>query len=97
MSDQLFCVSSHHTDACGQTPDIDGDEPGKYFGYFANQHGEQSIFVYDYKTHEASVLMGDLGWDDAHRVVDGRVEGVMLTESEAAWVHACWFAVSTAR
>ena len=80
------------TDNCGPAPSADGDEAGKYYGYFANQYGEQAVFVYDYQTDEASVWMGDADWHDAHRVVDGRVEGVILNESEAAWIRACWLA-----
>ena len=29
----------------GQPPAVDGDEPGKYYGYFANQYGEQAVFI----------------------------------------------------
>jgi hypothetical protein len=93
----LFRVSNHHTDDCGAAPAVDGDERGKYFGYFANPHGEQAVFLYDHQTHEASVWMGDAGWGDAHRVVDGRVEGIILTESETAWVRACWLAATEGR
>jgi hypothetical protein len=57
----LFRVSNHHTDDCGQPSTVDGDEPGKYFGYFANPDGEQAVFIYDYQTHEAFVRMGDAG------------------------------------
>lgn len=92
----LFRISNHHTDSCGQAPVVDGDEPGKYYGYFANQYGEHSVFIYDYHTQEASVRMGHMGWDDAHRVVDGRVEGIILNESEAAWMRACWMATAKA-
>ena len=66
----------------------------KYFGYFANQYGEQSVFVCDHATCEASVWMGDTGWGKAHRVVDGRPEGIILTESEAVWIRACWLAAA---
>lgn len=90
----LFRVSNHHTDNCGPAPAVDGDEAGKYYGYFANQHGEQAVFVYDYQTDEASVWMGDTGWHDAHRVLDSHVEGVILNESEAAWICACWLAAA---
>jgi hypothetical protein len=38
--------------------------------------------------------MGDSGWGEAHRVVDGRVDGIILTESETAWVRACFFNIS---
>jgi hypothetical protein len=36
--------------------------------------------------------MGDAGWHDVHRVHDGRAEGLVLTESEALWLRACWLA-----
>ena len=90
----LFKVSNHHTDHCGPAPSVDGDEAGKYYGYFANQFGEQAVFVYDYQTNEASVWMGDTHWHNAHRVVDGRLEGVILNESEAAWIRACCLATA---
>ena len=94
MFPPLFRVSNHHQRDCGQPPVIDGDGAGKYFGYFSNQRGEQAVFVYDYQTNEASVWMGDTGWSNAHRVVDGRVDGIILAESEAAWIHACWLAAA---
>ena len=90
----LFRISNHHTEDCGQPPAIDGDGTGKYVGYFANQYGEQAVFVYDYQTREASVRMGETGWGKAHRVVDGRTEGIILTESEAMWIRACWLAAA---
>jgi len=92
----LFRISNHHTGNSGQPPVVDGDEPDKYHGYFANRYGEQAVFIYDYGTHEASVRMGDAGWDNVHRVVDGRVEGVILNEEEAAWIRACWLATAKA-
>ena len=97
LESPLFKVSNHHKDNCGQPPAVDGDEPGKYFGYFANPNGEQAVFVYDYQTDEASVWMGDTDWHNAHRVVDGRVQGVILNESEAAWIRACWLATAEGR
>ena len=90
----LFRISNHHAEDCGQPPAIDGDGAGKYVGYFANQYGEQAVFVYDYQTREASVWMGDTGWGKVHRVVDGRTEGIILTESEATWIRACWLAAA---
>jgi len=90
----LFRISNHHTQDCGQPPAIDGDTAGKYVGYFANQYGEQAVFVYDYQTREASVWMGETGWGKAYRVVDGRTEGITLTESEATWIRACWLAAA---
>ena len=90
----LFRISNHHTHICGQPPTVDGDQPAKYHGYFANRYGEQAVFIYDTDTHQASVRMGDAGWDNVHCVVDGRVEGIILNEEEAAWIRACWLATA---
>jgi len=88
----LFVVFNHHTDGAGRPPSVHGDGPGKYYGYFANECGEQAIFVYDYETEQASVQMGDAGWGSIHRVIDGRAQGLNLTEAEVQWIQACWLA-----
>jgi len=92
MAELLFTVSNHHTKACAPTTRFDGDERGAYLGYFSNEHGEQAIYVYDWASGEATVRMGDAGWDSVHRVVDGRIEGTTVTEAEARWIRACWMA-----
>ncbi len=92
MDEPLFRVSSHHTGRCGEPPAVDGDAPGAYFGYFANEHGEQALYRYDHETGEATLTMGDTGWHGVHRVVDGEVEGALLTVAEATWLRGCWLA-----
>ena len=59
MPDPLFKVSNHHTESCGQPPTVDGDASDAYHGYFANEYGEQAIYVYNGATGEATVRMGD--------------------------------------
>ncbi len=88
----LFSVSNHHTGGCGEQPSIDGDAPGKYVGYFVNEHGEQAIYTYDFDTGEATLKMGDSGWHSAHPVVNGEVDGLLLTKAELTWLRACWMA-----
>lgn len=92
MSDLLFKVSNHHTESCGRARAIDGDARGAYHGYFVNEYGEQSIYIYDHASGEAMVRMGDAGWDSVYRVVDGRLEGAAVTAAEATWIRACWLA-----
>jgi hypothetical protein len=92
MPDPLFKVSHHHGASCGQPPAVDGDASEAYHGYFSNEYGEQAIYVYDCATGEATVRMGDAGWDKVHRIVNGRVEGVTVNQAEAAWIRACWLA-----
>jgi len=88
MSQPLFKVSNHHTADSGRAPELDADVEHVYFGYFANEHGEQAIYMYDFTTGEATVRMGDTGWDETHAVADGRIAGIRITKAEAAWVHA---------
>lgn len=97
MAEPLFTVSNHHTAACAQPPQMDGDERDAYHGYFSNEHGEQAIYVYDWETGEATVRMGDAGWDSVYRVVDGCIEGATVTEAEATWLRACWLATGARR
>ena len=92
MADPLFRVSNAHTEPCGDPPVVDGDAEGTYFGYFANEYGEQAIYRFDQETGEASIQMGDAGWANVYRVVDGEPEGLLLTKAEAAWLMACWLA-----
>jgi hypothetical protein len=70
-----------------------GRNPGKCLGYFANEHGEQAIYTYDFDTGEATLTMGDTGWQVTHPVVNGKAGGgLLLTEAELAWLRACWMA-----
>ncbi len=88
----LFSVSNHHTRSCGEALTVDGDTPGKYVGYFVNEHGEQAIYSYDFETGDATLKMGDSGWQVAHPVVNGEVDGLLLTKAELTWLRACWMA-----
>jgi len=81
----LFSVSNHHTESCGEPPAIDGDAAGKYLGYFANEHGEQAIYTYDFDTGEATLTMGDTGWQVTHPVVDGK--GTCLPSEPSGAIH----------
>lgn len=54
----LFKVSNHHAASCGVPPAIDADDAKKYFGYFANEYGEQALFVFDRESGEAIVRSG---------------------------------------
>jgi hypothetical protein len=97
MPEPLFTVSNHHTPSCGEPPIVDGDAPHTYHGYFENGHGEQAMYRYDHETGEATVQLGDAGWGNAYRVVDGRAQGVILGEAEALWIRACWLATGAVR
>lgn len=97
MTRPLFSVSNHHVDGCGRPPEVDGDLPRTYVGYFANRFGEQCIYTYDHDTGAATLRMGDAGWEVSHVVANGVVEGLILNESEGAWLRACWMATGGIR
>ncbi len=93
----LFAVSNHHTAACGAPPAADGDAAETYVGYFANEYGAQAVYTYEYRTGAATLRMGDVGWHETRRVVQGQAEGLRLTNSEALWLRACWLATGERR
>ena len=84
----LFTVSNHHLPGAGPPPSVDGDEPNCYHGYFENRYGEQSVFVYKKDTNEALVYCGDADWT-AHPVINGQVQGLLLSKDEQVWLRAC--------
>jgi len=61
-------------------------------GEVENRYGEQWIVTFDRTTREARLQGGDAGWDNAHPVRDGRVDGPILAPEEMAWLQACWTA-----
>lgn len=82
----ILQVRNHHGESCGVPPHFD-NPPNVYLSYFENQFREQSIFVYDYKTKEAFLYMGDASWDCPRKVIEGgRVPGLLYGEDEAAWL-----------
>lgn len=88
----IFQVRNHQTESCGSPPHFD-DPSGVYLSYYENQFGEQNIFIYDYKTKEAFLYMGDAGWERPRKVVEGgKVPGLIYGEDEATWLFACWMA-----
>lgn len=88
----LFSVSNHHVESCGEPAAVDGDAQRRYVACFANEYGEQAIYIFDFKTGEATLTMGDTGWQVVHPVVNGKVGGLLVTEAEIAWLRACWLA-----
>jgi hypothetical protein len=93
----LFSVSNHHGAGSGEPPQIDGDTKGRYHGYFENEHGEQAILIYDYQTGTGTLRLGDAEWHRTFPVADGRAPKVILGESEALWLKACWQAATAFR
>ena len=94
----LFQVGNHHIASSGPPPHIDDGSPSQYLGYFENQYGEQTVFVYDRDSNQAAVVyLGDAGWETSHTVVDGAVPDLVLSVVERLWVRACWQAATANR
>ncbi|GIL13926.1 MAG: hypothetical protein BroJett038_26460 [Chloroflexota bacterium] len=86
----LFKVNNRHEAFPGTAPFVDGDVTNKYCGYFENEYGEQSVFVYDYSARQGMVWSGDAGWHESYQVVDGQALGLVFTRDEAIWLMNCW-------
>ena len=88
--DILLEIPNHHTRA----PLVDID--GRYVGYFANQHGEQLVFIQERDAAHAWLLHGDANWA-RYEVVDAIAPALQLDGAEARWLVACWMASSELR
>ena len=61
----VFAAYNTHHERCGAPPRLrNTDNPGLYYGYFENRHGEQFVFTFDRATETGTVSGGDLGWGD---------------------------------
>jgi len=88
----MLTIHNHHPATCGIPPACRNEAADLYIGYFENRHDEQWIFMFNRATREARLQGGDVGWANAHPVRDGRVNGLILSPEEAAWLQACWSA-----
>lgn len=92
MSEPMLTIHNRHPAGGGIPPAFSTEAADLYIGYFENRHGEQWIFTFNRATREASLRGGDAGWAHAHRVRDGRVDGLILAPEEGAWLQAYWSA-----
>lgn len=93
LHEPLFAMRNHHYETCGKPRFItDEGNSDKRFAYFENELGEQLIFVYDFEQERGTLYHGDCGWDEAYRVVDGAVPGLVLADVEKLWLVTCWCA-----
>ena len=94
MPEPILTIDNRHGAECGTPKPISNEDPGLYIGYFQNPYGEQWIFTFNRQARAATLRGGDVGWEDAHEVQDGRVQGLILGQEEAAWLQACWKAAT---
>jgi hypothetical protein len=88
MPDPMLTIYNCHVASCGAPPILQTD-PDHYTGYFENRHGEQLIFRLNHATGEATLRLGDTGWENVYPVVEGRAPGLELDFDEAAWLRIC--------
>ena len=94
----LFRVSNRHAESCGVPPTVDGDERGKYHGYYENEHGEQFVFVYDHAQRTGTRYTGDANWEEPHKVQEsGRLHDLLLSAEEQTWLETCWATATKGR
>jgi hypothetical protein len=65
--------------------------PGRYVGFFVNQHGDQWLFLFDPQLGGGVLTGGDVAWD-IYPVGNGPVpvHGLVLNKEEKLWLQACW-------
>ena len=90
----LFTARNRHVVSSGNPPSINGNEAGRYHGYFENEHGEQAVFVYDYESKEGTLWMGDVSWEEAIPIENGQAKNIVMIEHERLWLLACWQAAT---
>ncbi len=90
----IFVARNNHSATCGKPPNIDASQPGRYYGYFENEHKEQFIFVYDRDTKQGTVWVGDNGWEKPIPITDVQKPDVVLSKSEWLWLQSCWMAAT---
>ena len=94
--DELVRVTNHHV---SRGPMIE-ERPGRYLGYFENKFGEQLVFVHEDGEPDATVFLGDVGWE-SRRVSDAGglpdAGDLVLNEEERAFLIACWIATAPRR
>ena len=94
MQSSFFSMCNVHVASCGAPPNFSNEDPGRYHGYFENQHGEQWVFTYDRSTKTALLRGGDAGWDQVYQVIDGQAPDLILSPEELLWLKSCWAAAT---
>ncbi len=86
----VFQAPNKHSVEAGKPPTIDAGIRKRYHGYFENEFQEQFIFVYDYEVREATLWVGDAGWEQSYKVKEGNVPELLLGTNERTWLSTCW-------
>ena len=63
---------------------------------FTNRYGEEWVFVYDPAKGEGLLRGSDVDWEE-YRVIQGKVDGLILNDEEIRWLRRSWAAATTAK
>jgi hypothetical protein len=99
----ITTIRNNHVEGCGEPPEFDHDDYS-YLSYFENEHGEQSIFVFDDDEDVAKLYIADAGWDNPQEIPKRELEDttieeattisrILLARDEKLWLKACLEAV----
>lgn len=72
--------------------------PDRYVGFFANQHGDQWLFLFDPQLGGGLLTGGDVEWE-IYPLGNGPIpiHSLVLNEPEKLWLQACWQACAWLR
>lgn len=93
MSENVITIKNRQSKDCGNPPDL---KPSidQMVGYFENEYGEQSVFIFDKSKKEGLFYSGDAGWDTPFpmTIVNGKVVALdlVLTPKEKEWFVLCF-------
>lgn len=95
MSDQMkvwegtvLTISNYHVVSCGKPPGLVANGTA-YTAYFENDHGEQLVFQYDFKSKKGTLWHGDYSWEMPVAVMGGGTTMIM-DEEEREWLRLVW-------
>ena len=94
----IATIRNVHVEGCGTPPSLDLSDYNRS-SYFQNEHGEQSLFLFDEEAG-LTVYSGDMGWDNPLEVPTRELENKdtedllaiwrqALTPEEETWMKAC--------
>ncbi len=93
-TEPLLTLYNRHNAACGEPPHLTNNDRGRYIGYFANEHGDQWLFVDDPPTGTAILRCGDANWATTYRIHGPDDLPSHMNDAERTWARICWQAAS---
>jgi hypothetical protein len=100
--EEICTLVNKHVEDCGKPPEFEFEEYD-YISYFENQHGEQSLFLYDKQSNKVFIYIADAEWERPqvlsgkslvnNKLTEGEDIGILPNSEELLWLKACKSAV----